>query len=48
MRSPKPYPAISAPNTGSLPISSDTRLGLEREAAWFCAKKANTVHSSTK
>eukprot|EP01035_Chromulina_nebulosa_P041510 gene41510-56151_t len=48
MRSPKPYTAMSAPNTGSLPISSDTRLGLEREAAWFCAKNANTVHSSTR
>jgi len=47
-RSPKPQTAISAPNTGSLPISSDTRLGLVREAAWFCAKKANTVHSSTR
>lgn len=48
MRSPNPYTAIRAPNTGSLPISSATRLGLEREAAWFCAKNAKTVHSSTR
>src|ERR1700744_4376245 len=46
--SPSQTYAKSAPNAGSLPISNATRVGLLRFTAKFCAKKANSVHASTR
>jgi len=47
-RSPSQRLAMIAPNSGSEPISSDTRVALLRPSARFCAYMANSVANSTR